>query len=328
MRKITLVALSLTSISVYAQDYWCLDNRISIYADYGYIHRRGGTQNFTLVENTSELMLINGLIEPERVLSSKRLDRRMHWESAIRGGVVYHSDACGSLEATYTFFYPWEANTTVRRDGTLRFPFLELNFGIDYENADQVVALYRSKLQNGELNYWGHVTPQRVNYFSFSWNMGFRVMELEEKLRLAFTRRTATSFYTIRTDNILYGAQLGAMLQINPSCCWTWTFLAKGAAFFNTAENKVKITDEDNTFVLRKYKKKRWTDSYLIEAYGQLAYHWNSYFSLHFGYQGFILTGVALAPQQRDIRSVTKRRIRTKGQIDMNGMYGGVSFGF
>ena len=112
------------------------------------------------------------------------------------------------------------------------FPFKDSDFGFDYHKASKAEAKYETRLQNGEFNYWGHVTPQRVNYFSFSWNAGFRFIYLRENLRLRFFRAEESSPYTIDTFNSLYGVQLGAMLQINPSSCWTWTFMIKGAGFF------------------------------------------------------------------------------------------------
>lgn len=334
MKKITLSVVTFATLTLQAHDDWCLNHHISVYADYGYIHRgkinnRCLVESFTLPANVIIPQDIDDLASTTCLLSAKKLTKELQWESAIRGGIIYTSSPYAALELVYTYFYPWQARQNVKGNDDLRFPFLNVNFGLDYEKARRVVATYESFLQNGELNYWGYTSPPRVDYCSFSWNMGFRVMELNEKLKLAFSKENGdTSFYRIKTFNVLYGAQLGARLQVYPSPCWTWTFYAKGVAFFNTAENKVNITDENNTFTLRKYKKERWTDSYLIEAYGELAYNLNSFLSFHYGYQGFILTGVVLAPEQRDIKRSTRRRINTDGTIYINGMYGGLSFGF
>ena len=325
MRK--LFFASLLCAGLQADDYWCLDKHFSVRGDYGYI-RRQEIRDLRLVEDTSIMQELNGNLKAKKKMDTDDLVDRLGWESAFRGGLTYHSDECGSLEALYTYFFPWEATTTVNADGTLRFPFKDSTISVDYVDADRVEGKYKSQLQNGELNYWGHLTPQRVNYFSFSWNLGFRALYLRENFNLLFVKGADKSDYSIDTYNILYGAQLGAVLEINPTCHWTWVFMIKGAGFFNVARNTVCIGDENNTITLREYTKKKWTDSWLLEGYGQLSYHFCSWFSVHYGYQGFILTGLVLAPEQRDVSARTRRRIKDEGQIVIDGMYGGLTFSF
>lgn len=323
MRKIFLAALFLCQISLQAQDYWCLDKHISIRADYGYF-RRQGIRDLRLVEDTSQVVGE----KPKKLLDTDDLVDRFNYQSAIRGGLTYHNEECSSLEALYTFFYPWSTKSRVFADGTLQFPFKDPFISIDFRNADEAVARYRSWLQSGEVDYWGHVTPQRVCYFSFSWTLGLRMFFLEERFKLVFKRGDTESRYKIKTHNNLYGPQLGAMFEINPSCWWTWTFIVKGAGFLNDAENKVLITDLNDTFELRDYTKRKWTDSWLLEGYGQLAFHWCSWLSLEFAYQGFILSGLVLAPAQRDVSASEKRRINTKNQIIIDGLYAGLMISF
>lgn len=316
--KILLLAVALASTSsLIAHDYWCLNNHFSLYADYGYMRR----------QDVRDLSLVRQLPN-RRVLDTKALEERLGWESAIRGGVLYHVTACHSWEATYTYYYPWASRRTVTGNNNLFFPFKNPDFGDDYHLAFKAKACYESRLQSGEFNYWGHLTPQRVNYFAFAWTAGFRYMRLRESLRLLFYREEDRSPYTINTLNNLYGIQLGGMLEVNPSECFTWMFWVKGAAFFNAGDNRVKIRDQNDQITIRAYEKSRWTDSYLLEAYGQLAYHFTSCLSIYAGYQGYILTGVVIAPNQRDIHTRSKRRINTKGQIVIDGVHAGLSFGF
>lgn len=321
MRTLSLAALLAIASPLVAHDYWCLNHHFNVYADYGYI-RRQDVRDLSLVKRGE-----SGT-RSKTIIDNEDLEKRLHWESAIRGGIIYNVDACTSWEATYTYFYPWTAKTSATGDDNLFFPFKDPTFGDDYRDASRVIASYDSRLQNGEFLYWWHKTPQRVDYFSFSWTVGFRYIYLREKLRLLFFRETDISPYKIDTFSDLYGAQLGAMLQINPSCCWTWTFMIKGAGFFDVAKNEVEIRDQDDRIKIRDYKKNKWTDSWLLEGYGQLAYHWGSCFSLHFGYQGYILTGVVLAPNQRDIARTEHRRINAKGQIVIDGLYAGMDFSF
>ncbi|NGX37446.1 MAG: hypothetical protein K1000chlam2_00602 [Chlamydiae bacterium] len=327
MRKLFPATLLLICANLQADDYWCLDKHVSIRGDYGYI-RRQEIRDLRLVEDTSVMQELNGNLKAKKVMDTEDLVDQFGWESAIRGGLTYHSSECASLEALYTYFYPWEGTRTVKADGTLQIPFEEFSIFSDYVNADRAEGKYKSQLQNGEFNYWGHLTPQRVNYFSFSWNLGFRAMYLREDLDLLFTKGSNQSLYSIDTYDILYGAQLGAVLEVNPTCHWTWSFMLKGAGFFNVARNEVCIRDENNEVTLREYTKRKWTDSWLLEAYGEIAYHWNSWLRFQFGYQGFILTGLVLAPEQRDVRATTSRRIKDKGQIVIDGMYAGLTLSF
>lgn len=322
MKKLLLAVLFLASC-LQADDYWCLNRSLSIRADYGYM-RRQEVRDLRLVEDTSETVKD----KPRKRLDTEDLVDRFGWQSAIRGGLTYHADACTSWEALYTYYYPWQGKVEKTAEGTLQFPFVDPFISFDFRDADIADVKYKSWLQNGELNYWGHLTPQRVDYFSFSWNAGLRILFLKETLDLLFTKRDDSSLYAIEARNTLYGPQLGAMLEINPSSCWTWTFMIKGAGFLNDAQNDVEIRDFNNEIELRDYEKKRWTDSWLLEGYGQLAYHMCSWLSLNVAYQGFILTGVALAPNQRDIHRTERRRINTKGQIVIDGVYGGLTLGF
>jgi len=324
MRKACFSLCFLASIPLQASCYWCLDYSITTQLDYGYL-RRSEIRNLRLVEDTAR---VKGSGRFKKVMSTEDLVDRMNWESAIRAGLTYHRNDKTSLEALYTYFFPWKGTKTVTADGSLQFPFIDPVFSEDYTGADKARAEYESWLQNAELNYWGHLTPSRANYFAFAWILGFRFLYLKEDFDLKFSKVGSSSLYAIETKNLLYGAQLGATLEINPSKRWTWTFQIKGAGFLNVAETDLCIGDENNTIVLKEFTKERWTDSYLLEGYGQLAYHWRRNFSVHFGYQGFILTGIALAPEQRDVKLKDRRRVHAKGQIVIDGLYAGLEYSF
>lgn len=318
MKKIALATFLLSSGSLVAQDYWCLNNHLAISGDYLYWRR----------QDVRDLPLVKDSQTERTVMNTEDLEKRLCWESGVSGRLTYFADACSSVELLYTYMLPWKGKDLVTGDGTLFFPFNQPVTVTDYVNADMVVGNYKTELRNGEFNYWGHVTPQRVNYFSFSWNIGFRTFYLPETFTLDFFRGVDRSTYKIHTTNNLYGLQLGAMLEMNPSRCWTWTFIIKGAIFGNDAKNRLRILDNNNTTTFRSYSKSKWTDSYLLEGYGRLAYHMTSKFSAHIAYQGFILTGVALAPNQRDKSHVSRDRLNVKGQIVVDGLLAGLDIGF
>lgn len=316
MRKIVLASLFLTTLPLAADDLWCLNYSFNIWADYGYLRRS---------EIKEKTLVLDGT---KKVLTTDDLEDKLGWESAIRGGISYIGNENAYLEAFYTYFYPWESEKTLIGNGTLSAPFSDPFLVLDYIDADKVTAKYTSQLQNAELNYWIVVTPRRVCYFAFAWNIGFRFIYLKENFSLEFVNDTFISDTNIKTLNLLYGAQLGASLDYNPSSAWTWTFQIKGAGFLNDAENNVSMRDDDNVLVLQDYEKRRWVATFLLEGYAQLSYHWFSNLNVHIAYQGFLLTGLALAPEQVHFTTENEPQIREKGQIIIDGLYVGLDFSF
>lgn len=301
MRTFCAAALVLASSCLYSyyDDECCLDRILTFQADYGYI-RRQEVRDLRLVEDASILIDKNGDMRPKKKMDTDDLVERLNWESAIRGLAALHPNECFTLEVQYTYFYPWTAQS-IDKGSALQFPFNNLELVHDYKDASQVTGQYKSRLQNGEINFWNHSTPQRINFFSFSWLVGVRGLNLRDTMSLTFFRSPNQSVYEVDVKNNLIGPQLGAMLEINPSRCWTWSFMIKGAGFYNRVKNDVCVLDNNNTDKIIGYKKKRTTDSWLLEAYGQLAWHLGTNFNLHFGYQGFILAGLGLAGNNRTV---------------------------
>jgi hypothetical protein len=306
-----------------AGDYWCLNRHISLGFDFGYSRRQEGRE-LHLVEDAAKLIKN----KPKKVIDAGDLVENFDWQPTLRGRLLLHPSACSTLEGLYTYYYPWTGKEERKADGSLQFPFIDPTITNDFFEADIADTKYKSWLQNGEVNRWRHLTPQRINYFSFSWLLGFRTMFLKETLDVWFTKGEDRSLYGIETRNRLYGLQLGAMLEVNPNLCWTWTFMLKGAGFFNNAENELAIGDLNNEIVFRDYKKERLYSSWLLEGYAQLAYHLSSSMSIHIAYQGFILSGLAIAPNQRDTKTTERRRINGQGQIVIDGGFVGITFGF
>lgn len=153
-------------------------------------------------------------------------------------------------------------------------------------------------------------------------------MNLKEDMDLLFFRAGDHSVYSIQDKDNLIGPQLGAVLEINPSRCFTWSCMIKGAGFYNRVKNKVCVRDRNNTDKIIDYNKKKKTDSWLLEAYGQFTWNVWSKFDIHFGYQGFILTGVGLAPNNRTVHIPQSSSANVKGQIIIDGLYAGAALSF
>lgn len=252
------------------------------------------------------------------------------WSSGVRGFFTYNPNECSSFELTYTYFTPWHGSEKVKGHEDLFFPFDHPAFALDFINADEAKGKYRSEWMDAEINYWWHVTPRYINAFSFAWIFSGRWIYLRENFSLSFTRPPNTSDYRTRTTNRLFGAQLGANFEWNPTCHWTWTVNVKGGGFLNDAHAHVFLGDEDNTVTLVNYSKDKWDDSWLIQGKLQLTYWWNSTFNLHIAYEGMLLSGIAQAPDQiqRKTTTITKHRIRTRDDVALDGASIGMSFDF
>lgn len=145
---------------------------------------------------------------------------------------------------------------------------------------------------------------------------------------MAYTRLIETSDYKIETKNFLYGVQLGAIFEVNPTSRWTWSITAKGAGFLNDARQKTFVGDEGNEITLASYTKERWQGSWLLEGIGRISYRWGNCFHIFAGYQAFLLTGLALAPEQRDVELTTRRYLTVSGQIILDGFFAGMNFSY
>lgn len=324
MKKLLLALPLLASLQLQASVWECRsrNNTFNLGLDWGYI-RRSEIRELPLAKDSFLTVSSNN----QTVLDTDDLMHDMDWESALHGSFLYTRNEKASLEIAYTFYFPWEGKASVTADGSLFFPFNDLQT-IDYVNADRAAAKYRSWVQNAELNYWGHVSPRLLNYFSFSWVAGARFFYIRENFKLSFTRGPETSDYKVGTKNRLYGLQLGWLFEVNPSKRWTWSIALKGAGFLNDARQTTFVGDEGNELTLANYTKDQWQGSWLLEGIGKITYRWASWFHIHAGYQAFLLSGLALAPPQRDVDLTEGRRIDNSGQIVLDGFYAGVNFSF
>lgn len=329
MRKISLFALALATAQLHGHNYSCPTSDLVFKAEYAYLNR-GEIRDLPLVKKRTIptdgfISLLGG---GETIFDTEDLLESLDSQSAIRGSVIYKPSICSSLELLYTYVLPWNTKKTITHPGLLSYPFKDFMPLRGFINADQVVSKYRSRLQNGEFNYWIHVTPQYVNYFSFSWDLGLRYIFLRERFSIEFIKPNSVARYSANTKNELYGIQLGGMFEINLTSCWTWSFMLKGAAFANQVKNDVSVIDPTDANVPPSFSKSKLTSTGLIEAYGQLAYNIYSFFSVHAGYQGYLLFGLALAPEQRGLSSNRITCLKSSGQIVIHGLYAGASLRF
>jgi hypothetical protein len=138
---------------------------------------------------------------------------------------------------------------------------------------------------------------------SFEWFAGFRYFNLGEELNITAQKMVAGAAeegtYNLRTDNQLYGGQLGARLRR-----WRerigWEATGKAGLFANVADQKQTVTDFPN-FPLRPTVS---SSSSGVAFVGELnlsaLYRLNDVWNLRGGYNVLWIEGLALAPDQLD----------------------------
>ncbi len=316
-----------------AHDDWSMNNHWLVTGDCVYL-RRAEIHSKSLVKKevcqTPSSPSSPSVCTSNKVLSSERLQQEFDFEPGFRVGLSCMIDKCSTFEGNYLQIKEWEAQRCVKGNSNLFFPFENSNYTNDFFDADAVDATYQSRYCSAEVNYWRHLSPRRENYFSFSWIAGLRYMNIKETSKLAFTKRADKSDFDVRTQNHLYGVQLGADLQMNPMRCLSWDFLAKVGACLNHASLKDFLGDNNNTTVLRNTSSRGDWGAFFTEVYAILTYQLSRYLNVHAGYQMIFLSGLVLAPEHmdRDTCPSSGREFEANGEAILHGFYGGISIGF
>ncbi len=310
---------------LHAGENCCYDEHWTFLADWMYL-RRSEVPHKAIVRGVT---ISNGQIKTKNLLSAKDLLKEFDWQTGIRGSITYGSSDEASLEALYFYVYPWEGEKSV----TISLPSLNepnllpvLPINRSASQMEQISASYHSRLQNAELNYWRHLTPRRVNYFSASWILGFRYVNLRETLHVHYKNGLFRAQHHIHTLNQLYGLQLGGVFEINPTKHWTWSVILKGAGFLNNATNKDFFASGIRQLI--NYDKRRWAPTFLLEGIGSLTYYFNNHLNIHIGYQALLFSGLALAPKQINRRIPVHRYIKVTSNIVIDGGFAGLSLSF
>lgn len=344
MKKSLAAALSLCSLSatLFAdQDDWSLNNHFSLTGEFVYM-RRQVTHDHEIVRDSNKTIC---MCPNFRVLGTEKLVQKFGFEPGYRVGAAFMKDQNSTLEATYLFISEWHADKDIHGSNSLNFPFDNSNYTHDFKNASTAVGKYDSRFYNVEINYWRHVTPRRANYFSISWILGARYINLRERFGLAYTRGTNTSDYDINTKNQLWGGQAGGNVQINPIRKLSWDITMKIAGFYNFMTESTFLGDLNNTVVLRNFKAHKGSGTFLSDIAASLTYQCFKHLNVHIGYQFMYLSGLALAPEQmqkrtveehhhddgdndRDDRKRMEQHLYDDGDIIIQGVFVGLTLSF
>lgn len=212
------------------------------------------------------------------------------------------SGCCPAFELSYFGGSGWEDSAAAAGDGNLAIPgVLGLN-SANFFLADEIRAVYRSRLHNVEANCVqsaGDDSGLQLDFLS-----GFRFVALNEDFALIGTDLAdGTSRYDISAANYLYGAQVGGRVQ-RQAQRWAVQVAGKAGVFLNDARQRQIVTDDPNTpdaFVLRETP---WMDGTSLAMLGELdltlVCRITNTWSARIGYSVLALNELALAPHQLD----------------------------
>jgi hypothetical protein len=216
-----------------------------------------------------------------------------------------------SMEGSFFLVNEWDAFAQVTSNGLIAplplsegisppLPFNQAFFDADtfYEAVQQTV-IYRSELQNAELNLkatWRH------HHFVRSEFVGIRYLQVREYFQLisqdevTSTPLDGIGTYTIDTDNDLIGGQYGQEFGIPVLGCALLSTRLKAGLFGNSAEQMTQIVDSGVVVF-----DSRDTDgelSFVGEINVNFDVRVNKLLTVRGGYNFLWVQGIALAPEQ------------------------------
>lgn len=155
----------------------------------------------------------------------------------------------GALELVYFGLNDWNTSQTINGANDLRIPG-DLGLStFDFFNVDQLTASQSATLNNVEANVW-----KRMNGGPISLMTGFRYFQLNENFSISGQDTdTGASTYAVRTQNDLFGAQLGGRYRemLGTARRFGIEATAKAGVFGNGVGMSQFVSDFDNTFVVR-----------------------------------------------------------------------------
>ncbi|MBI2743125.1 MAG: hypothetical protein HYX48_04330 [Chlamydiales bacterium] len=265
------------------------------------------------------------------VMNTKDLLHDFDFEPGFRVGLSYQPDDRWTLEGNYLYLNEWEGDDTHHGNGTLSFPSY---LGVDgFNAADRAEGNYRSRFWNAELNIWTHVTPRKVDAYSYSWVVGLRYINLREIFDIAFFTDfflgEDKSIYSSHVHNHLGGPQIGGCLEWNATHQLTWMFSAKFGPMADRVWQKTYVAADNNTNVLRNFTKHSWTAAFLADVAASAHFQVTSHFNVHAGYEMIYLTGVALAPEQSQRQHHhVRKEVNSHGNALHHGLFAGLIISF
>lgn len=256
--------------------------------------------------------------------------------------VTFGTRVCGGWMLEFSYFGLFQGNSSARAvsPGAGAFLIFPDNFfgnvfvGIDLAQAD-----YSSALNNFELNLpcccgcgdqcCDDCASDQVRQ-SYEWFSGFRYINVDEELNILAERTVAGATeqgsYDIRTDNDLYGLQLGARTRrMRGRLGWETT--GKLGLFANNARQQQTVSDFPDFEIRPSVSSSSTNLAYLGEFNVSALYQLTPVWNLRAGYMALWIDGLALAPDQPDFdfsSATGGEQLHNGGAIFLHGLTAGI----
>jgi hypothetical protein len=247
--------------------------------------------------------LDSGVPGPDTVLSTS--DLGFSWEPGYRVLVGYRPDPCRTKGCCYSWEFSyfgingWTGSGVAVGDQNLAIPGI---LGLSSNNflfADEIRAVYRSRLHSVEANCIKSCCSDCLTQLDFL--LGFRFIALNEDFSLIGTDlMEGTSSYDISTNNYLYGLQMGGRMTrwMGP---WALQVSGKAGLLLNDAGQRQTVTDFPEDFPTRQVSRVSGNSAAMLgEVDLTLVRRITDMWSVRVGYNVLGLGGLALAPDQLD----------------------------
>lgn len=317
--------------SLFGGDDWSMNNHFTVYGDFIYMQRED-LHNKTMIRER-HFNRDSKQFYTKPALRSRDLLHKFDWEPGFRVGATF-MERTWSVDGSYLFINGWHAKTKIEDDHAgLSYPFKQnasTKVREAFSHADQGTGKYKSQFWTAELNYWRHVTPRRMDYFSFSWIAGVRYVQLDEDTSVTLKKRreNAWSRYHIESRNFLPGPQLGLNIQVNPYRQWSWDFTGKIGGLLDYQQQNTSV--KTNTEKFRGGKNHDFSTTLLLDLSASLSWNFWRHGSIRLGYEVYYISGVNLAPENYKRTTSESRIIQTeaKGEVLINGLFAGLALSF
>jgi hypothetical protein len=265
---------------------------------YGYVeglifdrNNRARNQPLVLDLNNNDVLLSAG-------------DLNFDWGGGVRAVVGRQLHHCTSIEFGYLGIFDQSAGATVFREDSLRVPG-DLGSGQvnNFFFADQINIGYESSVHSAEANlvHCWYTCNNPAHCHSFEVLAGFRYLNLNEDFTLtSFDSAEGTTVYGVRTDNDLYGGQLGGRARL---CYGRVSFESVGKAGIygnDVRQQQDALIDFPGVVVRPARSASGGTTAFVGELNFTGIYQLTPVWGVRGGYNLLWIEGVALAPDQLD----------------------------
>jgi len=228
-----------------------------------------------------------------------------------------------TIEAIYIGCFNWRDSGSAADQNSLMVstrPFVT----IDWARFSNFQYHYHAKLNSGELSYWRHMTPRYTDWFSFSWMLGARYIDLRDQLKMMIGTGSRTDNGHVKVVNQMWGGQGGLEFQVTAIPWLTWALQTKGGIFADLIKKKSLFKDLGNTAIPVSTTNKSVKPDYTLEftpyIIGRL-----SPFYCRIAYNWMVLYNPVLAPSQVKLHKKVNHNYTHK-HVYFQGFYVDVGF--